>query len=119
MVRVQMMTFLMCFMALNAWADSERTCMRELIGSPETKRYFPTLGEQATTNQFDQRTIEFLDEVKSFCECHSRAPASTDGIFLDKSAGLAHEDACAGKTLGGDGFEVHYEVALNRLSQEI
>lgn len=119
MVRVQMMTFLMFCMALNAWADSERTCMRELIGSPETKRYFPNLAEQAASNQLDQRTVEFLSEVKSFCECHSRAPASTDGFFLDKSARLAHEDACAGKTLGGDGFEVHYEVALNRLSQEI
>lgn len=117
MFRIQMMTLLM--LPILAWGNSfEHSCLREIIGSPESKRYFPKLADQAQNSNFDSRTLEYLNEVKSFCECHANAPTQTTP-FPDIKSRLAHEDACAGKTLGGDGFEVHYEVALNKLSQEI
>ena len=118
MIRVQMITL---FVALSSsvWASTaERHCMSEIIDSPETKRYFPTLHHQAQSSNFDQRTVEFLEEVKNFCTCHTNAPTA-ENIFPDKQALLAHEDACAGKNLAGDAFEVHYEIALARLSHEI
>lgn len=120
MFRVQMMTLtVLLFSPLVMASQNERTCLRELINSPETKRYFPHLAAQANSSQFDQRTLEFLDEAEKFCECQSLAPNNPNLPFADKPSLLAHEDSCAGKILAGDSFEVHYEVAMNRLSQEI
>ena len=113
---IQMMTLLAAF-ATQA-AANDNSCVREIISSKESQRYFPSLAEQAKNNQFDQRTLDFLAEASRFCECHSRAPASASP-FPDTQAILAHEDACAGKNLMGDSFEVHYSLAQTKLSQEI
>lgn len=113
---IQMMT-LLAFFVTQANAD-DNSCVREIISSKESFRHFPSLAEQAQNNQFDQRTLDFLAEAGRFCECHAKAPPSS-GPFPDIEAKLAYEDACAGKTLRGESFEVHYAVAQHRLAREI
>lgn len=119
MTRLQMMTWLLlCLSPILRANELKRSCLSELLSSNETFRYFPSLKEQAASGNFDDRTLEFLSEAERFCECHAKAP-DTNSIFPDTNARLAHEDACAGKTLGGDSFAAHYEIAQGRLSQEI
>ncbi len=119
MTRLQMMTFSAILFCAQAWAsETKHACLSQLLDAEETLRYFPQLKQQARSGEFDERTLEFLNEVDRFCDCHAKAPVE-ETFFPDTAAQLAYEDACAGKILGAASFAAHYEVAQNRLSQEI
>lgn len=116
---IQMMTLGLILFATNSLAQVQvNECLNEMIGSQESHRLFPNLASQARNNNFDQRTLIYLEEAANFCKCHSDIKTGNE-IFPDKISKFDNEDNCAGKNLMGESFQVHSEVALLKLSQEI
>ncbi len=119
MKMIQMMTFGLILATTNSLAQVQvNECLNELIGSQESHRLFPNLAIQARNNNFDERTLTYLEEAANFCKCHSSTETRNE-IFPDKITKYANEDSCAGKNLMGESFQVHAGVAELKLSQEI
>lgn len=117
MTMFQMMTLGLMLVSSSVVAQANE-CLRELISSNETHRLFPNLSIQARNNNFDERTLAFLEEAGKFCECHEQNKNPKE-LFTDTISRFANEDNCAGKNLLGESFQVHVEVAQLKLSQEI
>lgn len=113
----QMMTLGLILISSHSRALASE-CLSELISSRETHRLFPNLSTQARNNDFDDRTLAFLEEAGKFCECHDQNKNPKE-VFTDTMSKFAIEDNCAGKNLLGESFQVHMEVAQLKLSQEI